>query len=144
MADYAPGYDPSHANYQSTSEQAWQGLMTLTAFAAIGVGAFSFIPLTATVEFEGVIYYGVSPAIAQIIAVLRTAEMSGAGQATLESIVRNALAGVPGGNAMTVGALLYISSYDPFYNWEDYNHFDVFLGSSTVECYTHPPEECPY
>lgn len=106
MPDLLPSYyDPVHANYQGAVNQFYAAeigaLIGLSAFAAIGIGTFftsgtavaGTAPGAAVVASPTATAFTAGTTITQaqatIMAVLRTGEMTGAGQATLEALVES-------------------------------------------------------
>lgn len=121
MPDYPPGYDPGQAGYISAGDQAIGGLIGLSAFAAIGIGAFfaAGAGLGTSFVYNGTTYYGVvsgvtsAEAQAAILQVLTAEGMSGEGAALLELLAESW-----GLESMSVEALLALGDYG-YFDFED-------------------------
>lgn len=113
MADYPPGYDPSQADYISARDQAIGGLIGLSAFAMIGVGAFFTTGAIAAgtvaegITINGTTYYGVTQATAEFYAGIGTGAIT---QEAATALVGSAVIG--GGSALDAAAIIALDHFD--------------------------------
>lgn len=137
MADFPPGYDPIQADYTggsyvSHTDQAIGGLIGLSAFALISVGAFftlgAAVAGTAVEEgitIGGTTYYGVTQAEAQILAAI------GEGPITAEAAEVIATLGPMGTPpVLDAAAILALDAWrPPLLDAGTYGNFGSYMGT---------------
>lgn len=130
--ELADQWHPSNADYaQGNSMEGWTGgLIALSAFAMIGIGAFFAVGagIGEGITVGGTTYYGVSQATAEALAAI------GEGAMTVEAantVTSAAIMG--GGSAFDAAAVIALYSYDvssPRFRWH-YGRFGAWMGYFT-------------
>lgn len=145
MADYPPGYDPSHAQFITPQQQSVAACIELAALASIAIGAYVAFGATVAstgggITLNGVTWYGLTEAEAIALDAAITAQLEGNAILSIEMrllINKHMFASI--GQGMTgISFINYLHSYNIILNQTEFEAFRDFVEASGGHCWRIP------